>query len=300
VSPISWSSLVAPFTHTLRSALVVHDVYKAATAKNAAPINPKPIPTFSAPLPVAAGEVEDDVAVPVLEVPVAELVLLAEAFVEEDEAEQLLGVGGGFDQESDGTSPESQFEDDAATRLPFTPYTARQSFFHVPPSAPASKSAFSVPRGPATAVQASFDLTPRTRTRSKNKHRPAPLSVLPPVPASPIGPPVQHVRVRTESRKPDRPPAYLRNPRLFSQHLPTPSPTLFVFPPSPTLSKQAPSTMILTPTVDSFVPFPSVPASSVPNRMLHSRRMSLIGVAPPATPTTAYSRVDARGWIGKE
>jgi hypothetical protein len=36
---------------------------------NAAPIKPKPIPTFSAPLPVAVADEEDDVADLVLEAP---------------------------------------------------------------------------------------------------------------------------------------------------------------------------------------------------------------------------------------
>jgi tyrosine-protein phosphatase MSG5 len=221
--------------------------------------------------------------------------LLSEDLVEEDEEEQLLGVGGGFDQESNATSPESQCDDDISTRLPLTPQAAQQPL-RIPPSTSASMSMF--PRVPPTPVQASFDSAPRIRTHSKNRHRPVPLFTLPPVPASPIAPPVPSVRVRTESRKPDRPPPYLRSTRLLSQPLPPPTPTLFVFPPSPTLSKQAPSTMILTPTVGSFVPFPSLPTSSAPNRKSSSRRMSLIGVAPPVTPTTAYSRVDARGWIG--
>jgi hypothetical protein len=68
------------------------NIYKAATAKNAAPIKPKPIPTFSAPLPLAVEEAEDDVAVPVLEAPedvepVEVAVVLADESFEEVEAE---------------------------------------------------------------------------------------------------------------------------------------------------------------------------------------------------------------------
>jgi hypothetical protein len=60
--------------------------------------------------------------------------ILSEDLVEEEEEEELLNVGGGFDndsRESDATSPDSQCEEDSANRLPFTPHTARPSWFIV-------------------------------------------------------------------------------------------------------------------------------------------------------------------------
>lgn len=228
--------------------------------------------------------------------------ILSENLLEEDEEQELLGVGGGFDEESHVNSPESQCDDDGADSL-----SSMSSFPSLPPpSAPATRSTFVLPRVPVTATQATFDLkTARARTLSKNRHRPSSITILPPVPASPIVPvgPSSSIplvpRARVESRKPDIPSFRLHKPPPPSQPLPTPSQTLFVFPPSANISTQAPSTMILTPTptVSTFVPFPIIPT---PRRKSPGRRTSFIGVGQLATPTTAYSRVDARGWVGMD
>ena len=175
----------------------------------------------------------------------------------------------------------------------------------LPPSAPAHKSKFTLPPVPATAVKTSFDVpTPRASRQSKPRRRPPPLGILPAVPASPIIPvnaPVAHPRLRTESRKPETPPAHLRNilkstplkskPALVPA---TPSQTLFVFPPSPTLAAtRTPSTLTLT--SNSF-PFPPMSTPRVSTFKSEGRRKSFIGLTAPATPTVASSRVDVRGW----
>jgi tyrosine-protein phosphatase len=211
---------------------------------------------------------------------------ISEDLVEEDEEMDLLGVGGGFDAETNVNSPESQYDEDGLHSI-----SSKKSIINFPPpSAPVSRPSFVLPRVPATATQAVFDLsTPRT-----SKHRPPPLPIKP---LAQTSQPVQILpRTRADSRKPDQPSARHRKP---SQPLPTPSQTLFVFPPS-NISTQAPSTMILTPSVSNFVPFPSISAPRVSTRKSHGRRTSFIGVGPPATPTTAFSRVDARGWVGMD
>ncbi|KAJ4486356.1 hypothetical protein J3R30DRAFT_3401935 [Lentinula aciculospora] len=129
-------------------------------------------------------------------------------------------------------------------------------------------------------------------------------------------------RMRTESRRPAPPPLHLRQSvvqrakeqsdtlqdgkRLVpSSQVSTPSQTLFVFPPSPTLTTRTPSTMTLTSAAtprDQNVPFPSYLAtprvSTFRNRQGKTR--SFIGLGAPPTPTTGFSRVDVRGYVGLE
>jgi len=232
--------------------------------------------------------------------------ILSEDLVEEVEEEELLNVGGGFDndsRESDATSPDSQCDEES--RLPFTPHTARPSIQHNPSSGPISTKKF--PRLPASATQATFDIPPlpRARLTMKGRRRPQPLSILPTVPSSPINPgvmksgPPQRTQAHTEPRI--SAPALLPSrqtppkPAVPSQPLPTPSQTLFVFPPSPTaLPSAAPSMMILTPNVNIFA-FPSMKTPRLLSKGSRGRTQSFIA---PATPTTAFSRVDARGWVG--
>jgi tyrosine-protein phosphatase len=234
--------------------------------------------------------------------------ILSEDLVEEDEEEELLNVGGGFDndsRESDATSPESQYEDESVNRLPFTPHTARPTVQRNPSSGPTSTHKF--PRIPASATQATFDIPPlpRARLSLKGRRRPPPLSILPTVPSSPINPgatksgPFQRVQSHTEPRvsAPALPPSRQTPPRPAapSQPLPTPAQTLLVFPPSPdALPSAAPSTMILTPSVNTLA-FPSMKTPRLSLRGSRGRPKSFVAQA---TPTTAFSLVDVRGWVG--
>ncbi|OSX67637.1 hypothetical protein POSPLADRAFT_1064198 [Postia placenta MAD-698-R-SB12] len=249
--------------------------------------------------------------------------LLSEELVEEDEEQELLGVGGGFD----GTSVEASCssaeptEDEASSTSRISPdpsfrgqlpSTARQRLdVRMPPSAPHDRSSFPLPPPPATAFKASFDIPSRL---SRLRRRPPPIGILPPVPSSPVVPinvsepvdpapePVFQRRPRTAARKPDPPSASLRTPRRSQPKtrpvsmVSTPSQTLFVFPPSPTLTARTPSTMTLT--SNASVPFPSLATPRVSTFKAEGRRRSFIGVPPPTTPTVASSRVDARGWFG--
>jgi len=234
--------------------------------------------------------------------------ILSEDLVEEEEEEELLNVGGGFDndsRESDATSPDSQYEEESVNRLSFTPQTARPTIQRNLPSGPTSTHKF--PRIPTSAIQATFDLPPlpRPRLSLKGRRRPPPLSILPTVPSSPINPgvmktcPPQRTQSFTEPRisAPTLPPPRQTPPRTTapSQPLPTPSQTLFVFPPSPdALPSAAPSTMILTPSVNTLA-FPSMKTPRLSMRGSRGRPQSFIAQA---TPTTAFSLVDVRGWVG--
>ena len=234
--------------------------------------------------------------------------ILSEDLVEEDEEEELLNVGGGFDndsRESDATSPDSQYEEESANRLPFTPHTARPTVPRDPSSGQTSTHKF--PRIPASATQAIFDIPPlpRARLSLKGRRRPPPLSILPTVPSSPINPgvvgsgPPQKPQTHTEPRisAPALLPSRQTPPKLaaLSQPLPTPSQTLFVFPPSPNAPvSAAPSMMILTPSVNTLA-FPSMKTPRLLSRGSRGRPKSFVAAA---TPTTAFSRVDVRGWVG--
>ena len=234
--------------------------------------------------------------------------ILSEDLVEEDEEEELLNVGGGFDndsRESDATSPDSQYEEEGVNKLPFVPQTARPTVQRNPPPGPTSSHKF--PRIPTSTIQATFDLPPlpRPRLSLKGRRRPPPLSILPTVPSSPINPgvmksgPPQRTQSFTASRisAPALPPSRQTPPKPAapSQPVPTPSQTLFVFPPSPdALPSAAPSTMILTPSMNTLA-FPSMRTPRMSMRGSRGRPQSFIAQA---TPTTAFSLVDVRGWVG--
>ncbi|KAJ7139839.1 hypothetical protein C8R44DRAFT_867940 [Mycena epipterygia] len=243
--------------------------------------------------------------------------ILSEDLVEEDEEQELLGIGGGFDDErgssaepeySSTSSPDDDVHSGITPRRPARP----------PPSAPVWKTSFNLPMPPATAIRPSFDLP------TKLKRRPAPLGILPPVPSSPIrivvdgadtpekrAPRKPHMslpppRARTESKRPVPPPLHLRSTVLKPKNqnppsaLATPSQTLFVFPPSPTLTTRTPSAMTLTSNMNGAVPFPSLSTPRVSTFRSQGRTRSFIGLGAPPTPTTAFSKVDARGYIGLE
>ncbi|KAK1223790.1 hypothetical protein PQX77_013314 [Marasmius sp. AFHP31] len=288
--------------------------------------------------------------------------VLSEDLVEEEEEQDLLGVGGGFEDDrpesierelsSSTNSPEEESENaeqsvnvvyvPPRSALPNpTPTTARPltarplPLARPPPSAPVWKTSFNLPP-PSTAIRSTFDLTPRP------KRRPVPLGTIPSSPpvdiiienddtrsqASSSSPPRQkpprldappprrnHVasaaplpRRRTESGKPaPPPPLHLRSAvtKLSGKALPspsitTPSQTLFVFPPSPTLTTRTPSTMTLTSNLPGRVPFPSASTPRISSFRADGRTRSFIGLGVPPTPTTAFSKVDARGYVALE
>ncbi|KAA1468654.1 hypothetical protein DENSPDRAFT_794741 [Dentipellis sp. KUC8613] len=258
--------------------------------------------------------------------------ILSEDLVEEDEEEELLGTGKGFDATSTETTASSNIENveeassesdfDISQATPLASRTMRPS--RVPPSAPATKASFTLPPVPATAVRSTFDLPPRHSIPLKGKRRPPPLGALAPVPHSPVtliqveSGPVPSPRPRTEARKPVPPPLHLRKNRESSMSssslsslsstsssrsssrnvsVSTPSQTLFVFPPSPTRNARTPSAMTLT-SNQPPVPFPAALTPRMSAFKGQGRNRSFLGIVAPPTPTTAHSRVDARGWIG--
>ncbi|GAB1519311.1 tyrosine/serine/threonine protein phosphatase [Rhizoctonia solani] len=166
-----------------------------------------------------------------------------------------------------------------------------------PPSAPATKPGFSFP-------------VPGSRASSIKSHsstrRPTPL---PTVPSSPVAVPTLATPKTTRAR-----PAPLRLPVTPPSNVTivpsssAPQQTLFVFPPDRSHTACTPSTLTLTtmtPRVESFVnPGPGVTptprkGSFGATRKPGAKRMSWLGMGvAPATPTTACSRVDAKGWVG--
>lgn len=223
---------------------------------------------------------------------------------------------------------------------PPTPLTARPPI-RPPPSAPARKTSFNIPPPPpATAVRSTFHIPPPLqstlppRPTSLVKRRPVPIGILPPVPSSPViiimesspptikrsstpgsasqrtcSLPLPPVRVRTESKKLLPPPLHLlkksRQPQTqehsVSSFVSTPSQTLFVFPPSPSLTtSRTPSTMTLTSNISGPIPFPSLTTPRVSTFRSQGRIRSFISLGACPTPTTAFSKVDARGYVGLE
>lgn len=303
---------------------------------------------------------------------------ISEDLVEEDEKEELLGIGGGFDapslssrsQSGETTEEEVHISPDAKNSvvelsLPAaaTPSTAKPSFAarqrllqgieaamqRVPPSAPPTRSSFDIPPS-APPTKTAFAFPSRLSAKSKGKARPPPLS-LPPVPSSPnlvveaeavyssppkeSEPPRRRVppslqvdtnhatpapshQAQQKPRRPLLPPLRSSQPSIHSRsssrssglsHLSqsssinTPSQTLFVFPPSPTLSAKTPHMVTVTSSLNTPLPFAGsgsylAPTPRVSTFQREGKRRSFIGLAAPPTPTTACSRVDARGWVG--
>lgn len=245
--------------------------------------------------------------------------MLSEHLVEEEEEEELLGVRGGFTETSSSSAEPT--EDEASPSnvavnsesllsgsfLAGTPKARHYNQVHIPPrSAPPYKLSTGLSLETPAATRTSFEITPRALGKTKVRRRPPPLvGVLSPVPPSPVTPvhilPPGPVRTRTEGRRPDIPPAYMRNAHRQSRKSQAqcasaaPTQTLFVFPPSPTHNAQTPSTMTVT--SNAALPFP-VTTPRVATFKTEGRRRSFIGIGSLATPTTASSRVDARGWVG--
>lgn len=231
--------------------------------------------------------------------------MLSEHLVEEDEEQELLGIGGGFDRLSSRPSPsEAHAPSDVSSDGEAGPTPLG---FSGPPSAPCTMTTFKFPPTSATAFKSTFDTS--RRCASKSRRRPTPLDILPTVPDSPVhAAPTPTTIALPRSRKESRAtrPASLQlraaslpvqpshAPNTHKPTLQTPSQTLFVFPPSPTFSTRTPSAMTLT---SNPVPVP-FPSSVNPRSRANSSRRSLIGLMVPSTPTTAHARVDARGWVG--
>jgi tyrosine-protein phosphatase len=116
------------------------------------------------------------------------------------------------------------------------------------------------------------------------------------------------VRKRTESRKLPPPPLHLRKVQALEPSMllspTTPHQTLLVFPPSPTLTTRTPSAVMLTTAAagnttakgKGKVPFPSLATPRVSTFKQHGRTRSFIGT--PMTPTTAFTKVEAKGYVG--
>ncbi|KAF7319910.1 Dual specificity catalytic domain-containing protein [Mycena kentingensis (nom. inval.)] len=246
--------------------------------------------------------------------------ILSEDLVEEDEEQELLGIGGGFDDDRGSSAePDSQSSPEDDVHAAITPRRPGGL-----PSAPVWKTSFNIPP-PATAFRPTFNLP----SAPKTKRRPAPLGALSPIPPSPVTIIVESensetpikpssslrkplkslppLRSRTESKKPAPPPLHLRtalkpkNPNPPSASgLATPSQTLFLFPPSPTtMSSRTPSAMTLS-SMNGPVPFPSLTTPRVSTFRMEGRTRSFIGLGAPPTPTTGFSKVDARGYFGRE
>ena len=250
--------------------------------------------------------------------------VLSEDLVEADEEPELLGIGGAFDDaleprrspslssESPGSPNETITQTTPSHNTQVTrPYTNSSP----PLSAPATKLSFNVSRVPASLH---FKIVP-----GKGKRRAPSLGTLPPVPPSPITPVAAQEskpsprRRKHLSRKHVPPPLKLQDD-LSSIAFPTnpshskyppvsalPSQTLFVFPPSPTVAQAAsmrkPATMTITSNVDNKTyPLSSQTTPRVATSRSHGRTRSFIGLGASVAPTTAYSRVDARGWVGLE
>lgn len=133
----------------------------------------------------------------------------------------------------------------------------------------------------------------------------------PPAPHRPASLPKQGLRQRAEARRPSLPPQHLRKFNIReSSAVPsaaTPHQTLFVFPPSPTLTMRTPSAVMLTTQPaevstprNGMVPFPSISTPKISTFRQHGRTKSFIGVGTPMTPTTAFTKAEARGYFGLE
>ena len=246
--------------------------------------------------------------------------ILSEDLVEEDEEQELLGIGGGFDDGNmqhrspsiDNSTPGSQ-DSLSASHLPqVVPLAPRsRAECRPPPSAPVWKTSFGAVPPPATAVKLNFELSPPPLFKPPGRRRPLSIGVLPFIPSSPIAltvddTPAVPPGLDTPPQKKSVPaPLHFRKPAQTSfaannrqTSVSTPSQTLFVFPPSPTLTTRTPSTMTLTSHLNGPVPFPSISTPRVSSFRSQGRTRSFIGLGVPPTPTTACSRVDARGWVG--
>ncbi|KIJ45149.1 hypothetical protein M422DRAFT_167414 [Sphaerobolus stellatus SS14] len=202
-------------------------------------------------------------------------------------------------------------------RMALPPPTApafKQSFGLLPPpSASHTKTSFgALPPPSAPASRQTFSL--QAPPKKFQKRRPPPV-LLPPVPPSPVGVIAQEQENQPISSTPKKwlrqAPAPLRIPSTPTSRrssrssatsslslAPTPSQTLFVFPPEESVS--TPSTLTLTSNLTGGLGglFPSLSTPRVSTFRKEGRRRSLILATPP-TPTIACSRVDVLGVVAK-
>lgn len=133
----------------------------------------------------------------------------------------------------------------------------------------------------------------------------------PSLPHRPASVPKPGLRQRSESRRPAPPPLHLLRKSSapessLASPLATSHQTLFVFPPSPTLTTRTPSAVMLTTTNavgsarggGNVIPFPTISTPRISTFRKHGRTRSFIGVGTPMTPTTAFTKVEARGYVG--
>ncbi|KIL70652.1 hypothetical protein M378DRAFT_155592 [Amanita muscaria Koide BX008] len=251
--------------------------------------------------------------------------ILSEDLVEEDEEAELLGIGGGFDSEktteeysSSVTSPDEEMDTERiSTRA-----------FHVPPTASAMKTSFNLQRP-------IFNL-PRSRAKRRPPPilppvPPSPVTIdssevltataTSPCPRLSVSTPVQRVVVpptpSAESCKGIPSPLHVQHSALrktrssqdalkapfapaSAPQVNTPSQTLFVFPSSPTAIRTA-ATLTVTSTpsaVSTRFSSTSTPRPRVSSFRQNGRPRSFIGIGTPATPTTGFTKLNVRGYVG--
>ena len=120
---------------------------------------------------------------------------LSEALVEEEEERELLGIGGGFDNDSHQSQTEEDSSlgscspDDDQRGTPRNVSVLNSNLETPNPPASLTWKATPFPSGPPlTAFRSTFDISPPRPSppKSRVRRRPVSLSILPPVPASPI------------------------------------------------------------------------------------------------------------------
>ena len=241
--------------------------------------------------------------------------ILSENLVEQDEEAELLGVGGGFDSEknaeessSSTTSPDEDQDNDPSSN--FVPSSAsvhktafRISTFNMPrPRAKRRPPPIGLPTVPSSPITLIVDSPITTSIKVPSKPSSPYLSVSTPVQRVVDSPctlperkhtPSLHTRNRAlrKTRSTQDP---LATPLASSvPHVDVSSQTLFVFPPSPT-AISTPSTLTITSTPNaSSILFPST--SRAQSR---GRPRSFISLGTPATPTTAFTKLNVRGYVG--
>ncbi|PFH54646.1 hypothetical protein AMATHDRAFT_52320 [Amanita thiersii Skay4041] len=252
--------------------------------------------------------------------------ILSEDLVEEDEESELLGVGGGFDSErnesSSTTSPNEDLEPSAthSKQVPLSfnnlrlPPTATRSAFELSRPLPRLKRRpppIGLPPVPSSPVTLITD-SPETTSTVINRCSTTPSPTLP-EPSSVqrnVEPPI----LQRETRKSIPPPLHLRHSVLKKVHgsqdslakpshscIPppanTPSQTLFVFPPSPT-AMRTPSMLTVTSSSNDLTLLPASSTPRVSAFRSQFRTRSFIAIGTPATPTTAFTKLNVRGYVG--